>query len=250
MNIPTAPTLAELDTLRREIERTCRAVAPKDLAGRPLYVVWASQLATETAGDHLYGCTIHSLDLISKPHIDVWEGRGPAFMLNDRAMFADAASCSQNPNVIRYFFEQTCWETAIHEWAHILQYGTERGKAPSPQMIEEVRLLFCSASEGTAEAEPPTLLDHVHGPEWIRIALHATWRADQHRGRAIGFEDVTNTLDRGLSSARQYLRALDNEPARMADRSFAEIVSTEPPAAFTDLWNKDAARIIAATQAA
>lgn len=253
----TPPTLDQLDRLRREIERTCRAVAPADLAGRPLYVVFASQLATETAGDHLYGCTLHSLHLIARPHLDAWEGRGPAFMVNDRAIFADAATLNAGrPTPTSVDFVATCRAIAMHEFAHLLERGCHRGPAPAPAVLREIRDVFCSASEGrdATAAEPlPVAIDRDHGPAWIRLAIHATWRANRHAGGHgcfASYEDVTGNAGRGLSPTWDYREALAGEPERMAAASFAEILAAPAPDAFTTLWESDVARLIAAASAA
>ncbi len=249
--IAIPPTLQRLDRLRKNIEAECRAIAPADLAGRPLYVVLGSQLAAETAGDRLYGCTLNSLDLIARPHLDVWHGRGPAFLINDRAIFADTLTL--HPYAVRSailnIFERTCREIAIHEFSHILERGTARGEAPSPAIMAAVRSEFCRASEGTDATATAPRIDLQHGPRWIRLVVHAVHRANSNGGRCLALENVAGNIGRGLSPASHYAMSLADEPERMADRRFSEIVAMPVPRTFDALWASDVEILTAANAA-
>jgi hypothetical protein len=240
--LPRRPNILTLDELRRKIERLCRDVAPRDLAGRPLYVLFSSQLSTGIDADH-YGLTVHSLDLVARPHID-WQGRGPAFLINDRAIFADVAAAY--PKASRsgrlWLFERQCIATGLHEFAHILERGTTRGEPPSALVMTEVREAFRKSND-RAISEPAASIDLHHGPKWIRAALHILSRVNLS-GPIVFGEDIVGNADRGLSPAHEYFAALEGETERLREATFATIAATPMPPAFAELHRRDSDKLI------
>lgn len=238
------PNRLQLQKMRRDIQTIVSTlIAPNDFASWPLYMVWLSELQTGFDGVTMCGFTIHSLDLIARPYIRNWQGRGPAFAVNDIALTVDANSFlgyrASRPDEARRWFDAAAREIALHEVAHILDRGVERGEPPAPELMEAVRQAINGDVKATVSHEPPVHADPFHGPRWMRAALHVTWRHNQRTGRVVSYESVLTPWNSGLSPAWDYYAALGNEPERMADQTFGEILSSPLPAAFAELWESD-----------
>lgn len=75
--------------LWQQVERLCRAVAGRELAGVPLYIPPQSQMTVDLGTAHYYGLTTPRTDLIFRDQIDPWLGRGPCILFNDVGLSED-----------------------------------------------------------------------------------------------------------------------------------------------------------------
>jgi hypothetical protein len=219
-------------TLAAEAEALCRAVAGRDLASVPLYIVAQSSLPPEAgSGDHCYGYTTPSLDLYLRPHLPHWIGRGPCMVINDLALAED-----HHADDLQYVV-QCC---VLHELAHILDRPAlfaDRTDA-DPLKLQFEALVVADATGRAPSIDVPAY--YGHGASFIRIALHLCHRATRH-GVDVGPGALCAGYRFGLSPAFRYQAALGDEPARMADWLISDILAAQPPPAFTELWNQDLA---------
>jgi hypothetical protein len=218
-------------TLCRRAESLCRRVAPRDLAGVPVYVVPQS-VAVELFG-HAKECdgfTTPSLDLYVRHAIPAWRGRGPCMVVNDIALVADV------PDDLEPYF----LATAIHELAHILERAELHSVRSEP---EPARLTFEALVIARAVAEPPTEATEAaefltHDDRFIRAALHLCHRAARV-GEPVPLPLVWNRRCYGMSHVRAYQAALGDEPRRLADAAIRDVLATPPPEPFARLWADD-----------
>ncbi len=135
-------------------------------------------------------------------------------------------------------FEYLVLATALHELAHILQrpalYADREGVDPNRLLFEALVVADASGRDGPADR--PAYFGHE--APFIRAALHL-----RHRAEVAGYSIAPALLCAGyrygLSHANRYVAALGNEPKRMADARFRDILATDPPPAFSQLWNDD-----------
>lgn len=126
----------------------------------------------------------------------------------------------------------------LHELSHLLPHSPQTETDPTDAERETAVRDF---SEWCVKGEsfPDSPLWHPgHGQEFVRIALHLWWRAALN-DVVVPFQDLCCGRRYSLSPAFCYWRAIGNEPLRMRDKSFAEILATEPPAEFTEWWQAD-----------
>lgn len=228
--------------LATHAEALCRAVAP-DLAGRPLYVVLHADLPAELrVANGPAGLTTRHLDLILKPTLERlgrWRGRGAA-MIVDPTAIAEALA-HRDWSSRRRAFAPAIMGVVLHELAHILDADLSGGPEPEPDLVVFAGLALAAELNGTT---PPT-----NGPaatipwqrhEWrfIHTALHLAHRAAA-TGTRMFATDVFDAAEYGLSPTLQYVKALGDEPERLAACDFATIRATPPPPAFADLWRAD-----------
>lgn len=89
-----------------------------------------------------------------------------------------------------------------------------------------------------------------HGEPFTRVALHLHFRAWQ-AGYEIGLPEMNIAgANYELSPSWRFMHALGDEPRRMANLPFAEILDTKSPQPFRDLFEADAKRWLAERQAA
>lgn len=219
-------------TLCRRAESLCRWVAPRDLTGRPVYVVPQSAVA-ETLGlaDACDGYTTPSLDLYLRDAIGpAWRGRGPCLVVNDLVLTADV------PEDLEPYF----LATAIHELAHILERPClfrDRPQAEPNRLTFEALVLARIVTETLPEAaQAAEILSH--GDRFIRAALHLCHRAARV-GEPIALPLVCAGWRYGLSHAYAYRAALGDEPTRLADAAIRDVLATPPPEPFARLWVDD-----------
>lgn len=213
-------------------EWLCRAVANRDLAGTPLYVVPQSRLLPEYgSATHCYGYTTPSLDLYLRDHISPWQGRGACIVINDLALAGDF-----HPDDLEYL----TLAFALHELAHILDRPTlyeHRTGTTADRLLFET-LVMADATKRPARADLPAYFGHE--ATFIRLALHLCHRAGQ-AGVCIGPGALCAGYRYGLSHAQRYQQALGDEPARRAAWLFRDISNTAPPSEFSSLWADDQA---------
>lgn len=114
---------SDVRALRASIELMCRAVAPRDLAAVPVYIVFASE-APELAGA-VRGWTHTAAADALRPNIADWRGPGVAMLLNDVLIGQELDALLPGLPAKRReaYIEANLRDTALHEMAHILVDG-------------------------------------------------------------------------------------------------------------------------------
>lgn len=221
--------MAETESLVAVAEALCRTIAARDLAGVPLYIVCQSTIAVEFG--RAAGCdgyTTPSLDLYLADHLPGYRGRGPCFVVNDIMLREDRA------DDLAYWFTAI----ALHELAHVLErpalFADRTGENPDKIKFEAL-CLGSLAAEPDKTAGPPY---RGHEAPFIRTVLHLCHRA-ANVGTHIAPSAVFNCRHYGVSRPQRYATALGDEPRRFAAMLFRDILATEPPRAFSQLWNQD-----------
>ncbi len=222
--------VAHVATLLDRAEALCRAVAGRDLGETPLYIVAQSALPLGYyAGDYHGAFTVASLDIYLRDHIPNYRGRGPCMVIND-LMLAEMYETEDQEYLTQQF--------ALHELGHILNrpalFEDRTGVDPNKLLFESLVVADCTKRPPRDDIP----LYHGHEIDFIRIALHLCYRAQQ-----VGFDACHASLCAGyrygLSHASLYLESLGDEPAHCADMLFSDIRATEPPQAFSSLWCDD-----------
>jgi hypothetical protein len=232
--------MPNIASLVQETEALCRAVSKRDLEGLPLYVVPQSSIAHAWGNAESWGgYTGYCLDVFLADYIPGYRGRGPCLVVNDLAL------SKETPDMRRKKFIAT----AIHELAHVLDSPSLSLYAVSTLKPSDARQ---EAAECRAEvnAEPPIResLYEYHGATFLRILIHLCRRAGV-AGTPIAPQDAHDTFHTGLSPISHYDEALADEPERRATDLFCSIMASDPPSAFTELWERDrerSGRILAA----
>jgi hypothetical protein len=129
----------------------------------------------------------------------------------------------------------------LHELAHTLPFRIADYFTPlSAQEETECRAAFTEfvAEPVDRSGRFPKWVS-THGKDFIRVALHLWWRAAL-LGHFVDLQEL-GVGGRGydLSPVDWYFSALGSEPVRMQRQSFGEILATEPPTLFSNLWIGD-----------
>ncbi len=215
--------------LFEKAEWLCRTVAERDLGATPLYIVPTCTLPEDYGGTiDCRGFTTPSLDLYLKDDIPKYRGRGPCMVI-EYPIPGD---------LLPEDVEHSALVTVLHELAHILDrpalYADRTGV--NPDKIKFESLVVANPSRKPRRTDLPPYFGHAS--EFIRACLHL-----RHRVRLAGIHIAANNLcggwQYGLSPASQYARALGNEPARMIDATFRDILTSPPPTPFRELWERD-----------
>lgn len=129
--------------------------------------------------------------------------------------------------------------TLVHELAHAIQFREETLSPAEVAAFREVdQRRNDQARRGeTVRFSAPSVPWELHEADWIRAALHPARRAGVPEF-LIGFAGPRY----GLSGGEEYIKALGDEPQRLAGLPVAEILKTPAPAAFDDLFAADVAR--------
>jgi hypothetical protein len=215
--------------LWQQAERLCRAVAGRDLAGVPLYVLPQSRMTVDLGTAHHYAFTTPRADLMFRDQIDRWLGRGPCIVVNDLGLAEDV-----DPLDLSY----VTLNCVLHELAHILDrpllYADDAGDTPARMQFD--RLVAVDALTRPPRAELPLYFGHE--APFIRIAIHLAYRATR-----AGFATKPAAIFQGhrhhLSPAASYEEALGDEPPSMVLFSLREMRHIPPPDAFSQLWQAD-----------
>lgn len=130
----------------------------------------------------------------------------------------------------------------LHEYSHAAPYQTLLDAAfpcglpdAAPAWAERTDRQVTLTTE--TEERPWT----HHGPDFARLAMHATHRLNA-AGGAVDPAWVFTGRWYLLSAADQYLAALGDEPERLASLPLAEVAKVEAPASFRDFAAADLAR--------
>lgn len=207
-----------------------RKILP-DLNGQPLYVITGDEVPDLLADR---GISFYSPvgDLMFRPHLERtgrWQGRGPAILID----------CPP----------ETFVAVAIHELAHAAEAISTPNADPLPEVDDETsqrveRIFYLSP------ANPLTMPTHTgkpkwfqHGAEFVRVALHLRYRAER-----LGVRFTTNAAaiagpQYGLSCGRLFDHSLGPELTTFGvERPIGDLRDIEPPAEFTELFQKDTTR--------
>jgi len=237
-----------------QLKVVCRDIAHVDLRDRNLYLIWSLYLADESGCIH--GLQYRSLDLVAQEYltsIGAWEGRGPAILLNDESL-AKVVSRSTPPawddEQRRNRFEDLCTAIALHELAHVADDGFSRGPVPPPRIVAQHKecVMNCISAEASAEDldDAARKCEWIcHSDRWVRASLHIHHRAVKYGHWPRVFftpHAMANNAQYGLSDILAYDGAIGDEPSRRIDDSLTDILASEPPAAFTELFKSDEAR--------
>lgn len=133
----------------------------------------------------------------------------------------------------------------LHELAHVLQrpalFRDRQNEVPAKLMYEALCVGHIVATEPAPDSPAATTKPYFgHEADFIRVALHLRHRAEQAGVLVPLYCYCAGTLY-GLSHPNRYREALGDEPARLADASFREIIATSFPEAFSRLWAADMA---------
>lgn len=235
----------ERQRFRDRIVTLCREVAPIDLAGLPLYVLFNSELPEEFQFDHCMAFTGGALDVQFREVIgDQYRGRGPAMVLNDfdspdirwpRPRFPQHMMCAKPISIMCY---------AIHELAHVLQtnpqktYGVgaiEYSDDMRRDLVDVVRMFTNSPSH----PEPRFPFEH-HAWRFVLLCSHLTHRL-WCGGYAFPSDEfrIFDNDNYGLFDWAAYAGAVRSDALAWRSDSFAEIIARQPTKNFCRLWLQD-----------
>lgn len=221
----------EVNDIISKAERLCRRVAPRDLAGVPLYVVPQSRLPRELGGRSVcYGYTHPRLDLHLKDYIADWQGRGHCLVVNDCDLGQlDARDAEAHVRAV-----------ALHELGHILERPADgEGIDERRRVFEALCVGYAVSREApTDENAAPPFRDH--GLRFVRTCLHL-WRRAQAAGWEVPLSGYCAGRQYGLSHINMYREALGDEPRRLAGYAIRDIINAPYPREFRRLWDEDMA---------
>ncbi len=227
-----------IDTILARTEALCRRIAAKDLVAAPLYIVKQSKVPAEFGGAaDCSGFTTPDLDLYLRDTIaTAWRGRGPCMVVNDND-FTEQMDAAD--------IESAIAATALHELAHIVQrpalFRDRQNEDPDKLVYEALCVGHIVATEPGPDSAAATAKPYYgHEAGFIRVALHLRYRAELACALVPLFGFCAGNLY-GLSHPTRYLAALADEPARLIDASFKEIIATPYPEEFSRLWASDLA---------
>lgn len=218
--------------LWRQAELLCRAVARRDLAGVPLYILPQSQMTVGLGTAYHYAFTTPRADLMFRDQVDPWLGRGPCVVVNDLGLAEDF-----DPIDLSY----VTLNCVLHELAHILDrpalYAEDPGNTAERMQFD--RLVAVDVLSRPPRVDLPAYFGHE--ASFIRIAIHLAYRAT-----LAGFDTkpagIFHGHRHGLSSAACYEDALADEPQSMASLAIREIQTIPLPVPFSKLWQADIER--------
>lgn len=133
--------------------------------------------------------------------------------------------------------------TLLHELGHwiqrILSGDYEIEESPSREVIEacEIEMTEYAAQPHSGSEDIPLWQVTSHDKDWHRIFLHLHARYYKKTGVLSSMHCGGEHYD--LSTAMWYRWAIEDELDPMADKTFAEILATDPPERFTTLWSRD-----------
>lgn len=229
----------QTDTLTADVDAasSCIGALAKRLFpewGGRVYVVPASRLPDDLREQAAawQGWTSPVLDLLVRPAIPEWRGRGPALVWQDAVPFAD------------YFaMRKFALEVAVHEFAHMASWRSgpvyvapagvsdEALAAASREGLEQV-----VAAQTAAEVDDATFDRwRATGHDWrfARVATAACVRAI-----SAGYRVDPGEVFRGCGyrvNFDRYQRALQGD----AGVALTELGRTAPPVEFLGLWLAD-----------
>ncbi len=224
----------------QDLVELSRQIAPRDLDGVPLYVVWSSELPGELRLDDIVSaCTSRQLDLSLQTwlqSVDRWSGRGPAIIVNDLSIEKEVGGVTGGDMEFgRELVDQRLVTYFIHELAHVLDNGIDL-EEPCQEVVDfrELQLQwYCSE-----EPKLPPIPFERHDGRWIRALCHVSHRAEQLLGMRPCWTLLLPSSLYQVSPGWCYFDAIVDE-LETFDGSFAELLATRPPERFIELWRSD-----------
>lgn len=228
-NATAGHTGVHVDPILAKAQSLCRTIAYRDLGETPLYLLAQSKLPVGLSTQHHYAFTHPRADLMYRDHIAPWFGRGPCAVINDIGIVEDFAPEDHEYAIIGI---------VLHELAHILDRPAlfDEQDCDDPDRLLFDAMVLAEASKHPFRSDVPMYFGH--GPSFVRIAIHLAYRATQ-AGFDIKPAGIVATHRLGLSPTAAYEDALGDEPHRCLDSGFRELLATEPPTEFTQLWAAD-----------
>jgi hypothetical protein len=192
-----------------------------ELVGRPVYVLLASDGAdfgSESTGG-LYG---RRLDLLARDHLQAagrWQGRRPAVFIDD--VRADA------------------WQVEaiiVHELAHFADIGFN--ETPEAEVCDII-LNFTRRIHEQSVGAPVERVSHdpQHSARFVRGCIHL-WRRYQRTGRWCPPEWLWQGELYGAPEPIAVIRALGDEPDRLAKLPVSLVVDLPAPPQFDELFKE------------
>ncbi len=166
-----------------------------------------------------------------------WVSAWPALWLNFSAIEAQAAAAViDDPGLRDAVAIDWTLGVLIHELGHLVDIGHV------PAATRGTAAIVRSIAEAPSGRRQDLLPWKHHESRWIRAVLHLHCRLELLLGMSIPLSRVA-MLDRYLlSSIYGYHRALDGEPEVRLDQPLQEILDSDPPASFLELWRDDMGR--------
>jgi hypothetical protein len=221
-----------------KLESLIRSVVP-DLAGIPLYIVLASDLATrEILPTDCRGLWGKSLDLTLKSHLEHrgrFIGRGVGIVIDDEKIMDDANK-SESRGSLEYLVDYGITKVGFHEVAHALEDDFDMSD-PTCERVEAATDMSINAASAWSYLPSDIPGWYAHELPWIRNVIHLRHRLAVS-GNRIGMPYLF-AADCGMSDCWAYASALGDEPRQLANASFAAIRKIRPPQAFIDRWRSD-----------
>jgi hypothetical protein len=231
-------------------ERIARRAIP-DIGSQPLYIGRASDSMLMRAA--LAGCDgryVHGLDQALRPQLERegrWLGPGVAVACDVDAIVRDYAADE-------FAIERAIVGTTLHELCHWLRDdGPPADAADGPSISAGI-----VAKAAERSADPTTRWPHAifsHDSGFIRACCHVWYRCNSPRGcdyfmRAhhLAFASSYRTLE-AMSPPRAYCHSLSDEIQLRQHWPIRDILQTEAPGPFRDLWRADENRVFAAAMA-
>lgn len=219
-------------------EQLLERLAHRDLAGLPLYVELIS--TTELSSDVVVAWCSKLLAYSLKAQLGArWRGAGIAIIVNDRLLAAEVEPESQAASFVA---------AAVHEFAHAVEKkwadDIRSDEPPSSDAVAFAHLvtrhqLGCQGIQLAEQAR--VVYDAGHDPAGhLRVLLHLLDRA-----RSAGVTIPVMLAQPQLhcwSRADLYQRLLGDEPARLPDRTFVEILSRPLPDEYAQRCRYDSSR--------
>jgi hypothetical protein len=219
---------AHREYFRSELELVCRAVEPDEFRGLPFYIIFASE--RPEFGGTSYGLTAARLHaaIAQEP---TYRGAGPALVVNDLSIFADAGNDAWRVMV----------GIALHETSHIIDgafAAVLRKKEEASTTPAYSRFVAIQVEDAALHAPAPCITLTQHDWRFIRMAIHVWWRNHTRYFSMVRPEYVFDAKDYGFSDIHEYVDALGSE-LDGPQLPLSQLRQIPPPQAFAELWNKD-----------
>ena len=204
----------------------------RDAAGGP-YIVLGNETQIQFYGD-TYGVTCPLMTHWFRRSITrrgAWCGHGPAMLLDTGTM--ERSRVGSHDAIV------LAGATAIHELAHFVVWRFRWGKF-KPKSSGKQMATYLESPVADAEIQPISLRTE-HDIHFLRIALHASYRADLMVYDCLkhGARDLIDWDSIAPSGALAYGRALSTEFDELIGVPLSQIKLHPISERFSELWNHD-----------
>ncbi len=235
----------DLESLRGQLVSLCRTVAPDELDGVPVYVIWESELGWQATCGGITSQWLHAV--VAEHDLPQYEGPGVGMMLSDRVKVETIngyvreyqSEFGHAPSTAA-LFTRSAIQTCVHELAHIV--SNDQMFLTAADVTTAAAGIMKSAQDGIHKTPLTERTDrapfHNHAWRFVRTAAHCCHRASLH-GIDVEPDRIFASARYGLSDASQYVATLDRELSDCEGMPFAEIRHRKLPKAFAELWRSD-----------